>query len=255
MYRTLSDQIRSTPLTNKNIILDIDETLVYSHDEIDKLKKLGLFSDPKFISTRERIYVLRFKDKKENIWGVKRPYIEKFLVFCFSYFKRVIIWSAGTEDYVKKLVEHLFQDLRKPDLIYTREDCIMETVDGKERPTIKPLNKLMEKEPWLNLTPENTIFIDDTPHTFKSNPENAIHIPKFNIGMDVDEESGSESETESETESESESDSENILSSDSIFKEENSLSELIEWFMKPEIMNTKDIRSLNKNIFSRKVSK
>jgi len=227
MYKTLRDRVRPESLTDKNIILDIDETLIYSQEEIEDFKKLGVFSNPELLNLRERIYILKFPDG--NMWGMKRPYVEDFLIFCFSYFKRVIIWSAGTEDYVQKLVKHLFKDLFMPDLIYSKEDCVF----VKNRPTYKPLKLMMEKEKWLGLTEQNTLFIDDYHKTFKNNPENAVHIPKFNFVPE---------------------DLKDFLDFESMSKEE-SLRELMKWLMRPEVIKSKDVRILDKsNIFSRESS-
>ena len=54
MYKTIKDEIRAVPLTDKNIILDIDETLVYSREEVKDLVKMGLFTKKEFSGLRER---------------------------------------------------------------------------------------------------------------------------------------------------------------------------------------------------------
>lgn len=174
MYSTLSDRIPKNKLTDKNIILDLDETLVYSHAEITEFEKLGVFKNSNINMIRDRLYTIKFKDG-DVVWGVTRPHLEEFLVFCFSYFKKVIVWSAGIEEYVKKVCKFIFKDLPQPDLILTKNDCIQ--VGGIAK--IKPLKKIIKSESWLGLTMDNTYFIDDQSYTFSENQSNAIHIPGF----------------------------------------------------------------------------
>lgn len=204
-------------ITNKNIVLDIDETLVYSHEEVDNLVKLGLFTNNKLMYLRSRVYVLDLEDGA--MWGVIRPHAEEFLGFCADYFDKVIIWSAGTEDYVKKIVKFLFKDLRKPDLIYTREDCDFEN----EEPRFKPLSKLMKQEPWLNLTEKNTLFVDDRSHTFKFNEKNAIHIPEFDPSV------------------------KDKIYLKKLDANDNCLMDIIEWLSTDEVVSCTDVRQLDKS--------
>lgn len=232
MYRTLRDEIKKTPFTNMNVVLDLDETLIHSQEEINSLINLGLLSKPEFLEVRQRLYVLKFPNSKENMWGITRPYSEDFLAFCFSYFKRVIVWSAGTRDYVDLVVKHLFANVgRQPDLVYSRQECIMTKDKKLGITTCKPLTKLMEQEKWLDLTPENTLFLDDNQQTFSKNVENAIHIPRYLITNKGKSGAGK--------------------GRVSVFVEDNRLKELMDWLMKPETYKTKDIRIVDKTgIFS-----
>lgn len=170
MYKT--HDIISKPLTNLNIVLDLDETLLHTHDEIDHLKELGILND---INIRQRLYCLHFEDDDTKMWGITRMNLKPFLEFCFSYFKRVIVWTAGCESYAEKIVAHIFKDLKKPDLVWSKNDC--QHVKGKAKH--KPLKKLMDTEKWLELTEANTLFLDDRDHTFAKNPRNAIQIPEY----------------------------------------------------------------------------
>jgi hypothetical protein len=127
--------------------------------------------DPK---TLKRLFVFEAGNKK--YWGIKRPYLQEFLVFCFSYFKSVNIWSAGNEIYVKPLVKKLFKDLPEPNIVMTFSEIFNE--NGI---IAKPLSTFYNKSPYFfNYANEkNTLFLDDLPQNFMFNEKNGIVIPKF----------------------------------------------------------------------------
>ena len=76
----------------KVLILDLDHTLIHSVDP-----KEDIFDKPAF--------ALHLSEK--SIYNIyKRPFLEEFLNFCFEKFDRIIIWSAGTLDYVEGILTH-----------------------------------------------------------------------------------------------------------------------------------------------------
>src|SRR5437763_151797 len=88
--------------TNLIVILDIDESLAHTFTDtiMDELK----------IPHGLQAYMLNILMDRNNggsatMWGVKRPYLDTFLNFCFSYFKLLIVWSAGTYEYVHTIVQ------------------------------------------------------------------------------------------------------------------------------------------------------
>lgn len=219
------------PLTNKCLVLDLDETLVHSNGEreIDPMKileDLQILTDPRNYDLRERTYKVKMEDvmnkrgegAKMEIWGVFRPHVKEFLINCFKYFKIVIIWSAGLKNYVHAIVDRLFADVgHRPHIIWTRDD--IETLHNKT--LIKPLNKLIEKVPGLNkyMSLENTFIIDDRSSVFHdSNPDNGIQIPAYNPSSNLK----------------------------SLRDDDTYLIQLYNWFMKPEVMNAQDVRLLDK---------
>ena len=228
MYKSDLNQIPDKPLTDKCIILDLDETLVHSHAEgnIDLLKNLKIFSDPSNIDLRDRAYKLSMEDvvhkrgtgDKTEMWGITRPHVREFLIFCFTYFKIVIVWSAGRKNYVHGIVDHLFRDIRRPIVIYTFDD-IEKLPNGT---LIKPLDKLIQNIPGLDkyMSLENSFILDDRNSVFKEpNPGNGIEIvpykPSFTpVGLRT---------------------------------EDKTLKTLMDWFMKPEVMYSKDVRQLKKD--------
>lgn len=228
MYKTDLNKIPSKPLTDKCIVLDLDETLVHSHADsnIDLLKELKLYSDPHLIDVRQRSYKITMEDvihkrgtgDKTEMWGIFRPYVREFLIHCFSYFKIVIVWSAGRRNYVHTIVDQLFAGLRRPHVIYTYDD-IEKLHSGT---LIKPLNKLIEKIPGLNkyMSLENSFIIDDRTSVFHDpNPDNGIEIPAYKPAFNIK----------------------------SLRGDDRALLQLINWFNRPEVVSSKDVRLLDKS--------
>jgi TFIIF-interacting CTD phosphatase-like protein len=157
------------PLTNKKIVLDIDETLVNTRESLDSIKGIDL-SDP---DVSKRFYSLFLPPDYFHVWGVMRPGCKEFLSFCFDYFDKVIVWSAGEEKYVRAVVDRIFEGLPEPDGIFSRAFC-----DTHDNNTTKPLLKLQQHFPDIDLT--NTLILDDREHNSLScNPDNAIIIPAY----------------------------------------------------------------------------
>jgi len=213
---------RKPALTDKVIILDLDHTLISTQDHYDLLLKFKIMSDPEHLPLRKRIYYFDLfstdkigRGNNDGYWGIVRPDTYEFLYFCFLYFRKVIIWSAGTRDYVHRIVQYLFRNLPSPDLILTRDDVIF----NKRGDVEKPITKLMELYPDLNITLENAIFIDDTDTTFFHNKDNAIHIPKYAPGLRIED-----------------------------FNEQDYvLDKIMTWLLLPEIVETQDFRETDKS--------
>ena len=227
MFRSDLNKIPDKPLTDKCIVLDLDETLVHSSPEgnIDLLKKLEIFSDPKNYDLRERVYKITMEDvvhkkgtgDKTQMWGVFRPHFREFLIFCFTYFKLVIVWSAGRKNYVHTIVDQLFAELPRPHVIFTYDD--LERLHNNT--LIKPLDKLV-KIPGMNkhMSLKNSYIVDDRLSVFQEpNPYNGIEIPPYKPSF--------------------------VLPS--LRADDNILLQLINWFMKSEVMNCRDVRKLDKS--------
>ena len=171
-------------LTDKCIVLDLDQTLVATQDDMEQLYELNILKDPQLLHLRNRTYVLCVEDLEKpgcgtayNYWGIIRPHTKDFLRFCFDYFNIVAVWSAGQRPYVEQIVDHLFKDMQKPHIIFTHED--VERDDNGD--VVKPLLKLFEAEEFLsnNMFLENTVILDDNAKTFSYNHKNGIHIPEY----------------------------------------------------------------------------
>jgi len=162
--------------TDKNLIIDLDETLVHTY--IDKCDLDTILDEYMSNKTRPFIVDAPFVHDDEivdgRLCGSTRPYLDHFLKYCFENFKIVIIWSAGTSRYVKETVKNIFSRIRSPHYVFTRKDC------AKIKTGIsKPIEYLSKNNPNLGLTLENTLIVDDQISNFSHNPDNGILIPEF----------------------------------------------------------------------------
>ena len=172
----------------KNIVLDIDATMVHTHGDEDEFLNLQVFTNPKMIKYRPRLYSMELRDvtsppgtgEEMTLYGVYRPYLKEFIEFCFDYFDNVIIWSAGKKKYVEKMCELMFIDMsNQPLVIYNYDDCGV--YDDFIR---KPLKKLYE-DPRVKgkMNEKNTYVLDDRDDTFALNKGNGILIPEYEASL------------------------------------------------------------------------
>lgn len=145
----------------KVVVLDLDETLI--HSKPGNIKK----------TTRLTIHKV---DIEGETWSViERPHLQDFLRFIHQYFDLIVIWSAGTYEYVHEICKRIISYYDEC-VIYTRDDCV-----SKNNTYIKPLTILEKNEyilkPIMNLN--TMIVIDNLEDTFVENVSSAIHIPNF----------------------------------------------------------------------------
>jgi TFIIF-interacting CTD phosphatase-like protein len=153
-------------ITSKNIVLDIDETLILSLLTPSDINSVDL-TNPDNYNNLSLIFI-----DKSPIYVFLRPYCQSFLRFCFKYFDKVIVWSAGSSEYVNAVVNKLFYGIGRPYRVYDRSFC-ENTITGYT----KPLSKLIKEIPSLSLS--NTIIVDDKISNFDKNPSNGILIPAY----------------------------------------------------------------------------
>lgn len=228
LYHVAADDIPPVSITDKCVVLDLDQTLIATQDSIDSLKRLGILSDPKLLSLRNRTYHITIEDlekpgigTKYDFWGVTRPHVQEFLIFCFSYFKIVAVWSAGKRPYVEAIVAHIFKDIRPPHVVFTHDEIII----GPKGHVEKPLTKLIESNPVLrrNMSLQNTLAVDDNSMTFYLNYDNGILIPAYDPSVSVD----------------------------ALARDDPTLLQLKYWLLQPEVVNARDVTVLDKSkIFS-----
>jgi TFIIF-interacting CTD phosphatase-like protein len=202
-------------VTDKCIVLDMDETLVHSFERHLEKNEINI-EDPANFDIRERLYYFDYgRGTRRKIIGIKRKFLDEFIEFCSWYFRLVIIWSAGEDSYVKRTCKWIFRNYKSPYVILTREKC-----SGDE--LSKPLRFLIENKNIKNLRYENTFIVDDKESTFiLENPENAIHIPAFTMSTLTPENIRSDSD--------------------------NYLLDLMIWFQRKEVVKSKDVRLLDKS--------
>ena len=233
IYETIVDLIPEKSITNKGIVLDIDNTLLYATDGTQWMEKLNVYRNPKLIGIRDRVFTSNMVDvvtptgKGELVTmsGILRPDVKEFIAFCFAYFRVVCIWSAGKEKYVHKMTDILTSHIpNKPNLIFSYYQC-----DRSNGDIVKPLNFIYET-PGMDefLSPENTLVLDDRESTFSRNPENGIMIPLFEPQFTVA----------------------------GLTRHDNALRQLMNWLLLPEVINCEDVRTLDKSsIFNLEITK
>lgn len=226
IYKTALDKIPFKALTNKCIVLDLDETLVHSNDDIDLLKSLSIMTDPKLIDLRNRTYEISMDDVvyrkgegiKTEMWGIVRPHVKEFLIACFSYFKVVAVWSAGKKKYVEAIVDFLFKDIKRPHIVYSRDECERTT----ENVLTKPIEKMIKNEPGLSkyMSLDNTFIIDDRKSVYEGpNPNNGIQIPPYAPDFNIR----------------------------TMRNDDTALKQLMTWLLRPDVMSSENVRELNKD--------
>lgn len=178
-------------ITNKCIILDLDETCIHSYNDVDTLNKLELLTNPKYYDIRSRLYTIKLKDvncpgdgSKIVMWGIMRPYLKEFLYFCFSYFEVVAVWSAGVKKYVRAIVDHIFKDIGEPHIVFSREKCHKEIDNNLTKPITKMIKEVETLNKYMSLM--NTFIVDDRLDTFKYNFTNGILIPPYEPAETID---------------------------------------------------------------------
>lgn len=228
LYHVSVDDIPQASITDKCIVLDLDQTLIATQESMSSLIELNILSDPKLMELRNRTYHITIEDlerpgigTKYDFWGVTRPHINEFLIFCFSYFKIVAVWSAGKRPYVEAIVDHIFKDIKMPHIIFTHDDIDI----GPGGHIEKPLTKMIESNPILrrNMSLQNTLALDDNSMTFYLNHDNGILIPPYDPSLNIN----------------------------ALLRDDPTLLQLKYWLLQPEVVNARDVTILNKSqIFS-----
>lgn len=225
-YLQSFDEIRDRPLTDKCIVLDLDHTLLNTFNSSDLIDDLEIYTNPKHLETKRQfyhfilddVYTHRGDGEQTEICGIRRPHLSEFLDFCFGYFKIVAVWSAGQAKYVKRICHDLFRDFRDPHCVYTRNHCVPIWNEEREEILEKPLIKMMEVIPGMSL--DNTFVIDDNLTTFERvNFENGILIPPYKPAETLED----------------------------LRKDDLRLLQLRDWFLRPEVLLSEDIRDLDKS--------
>lgn len=136
------------------LILDLDETLIYS--------------------TKSRLsYPEDFRVAEYFVY--KRPSLNKFLDFISKNYD-VAIWTSSTEDYAQEVVKNIFSENYLLRFIYGRTKCTLTfLLDQNEYVYAKNLSKLKKK----NYSLEKILIVDDSPEKLKRNYGNHIRINSF----------------------------------------------------------------------------
>jgi TFIIF-interacting CTD phosphatase-like protein len=153
--------------SKKNLLLDLDNTLIFSL-ETNKIKK-GTNS-----------WLTKFKNYKMDDQFVvnERPHLQDFLKWAFDNFN-VSIWSAGSREYVKFIVDKVvlkkYKD-RKLRYIFDSETC-EESEKIYNQP--KKIDYLWKYLKLTEFNKSNTYIVDDLDEVIDGNEGNSIRIKKF----------------------------------------------------------------------------
>lgn len=219
----------------KNIVLDLDATLIFTFDDMSDIFKLvspdsnGNVQDEDLNWLTIYSYVVHMNDPNEEgansdymMWGMYRPYLTEFATYLIENFENIYIWSAGKRKYVKAIVDNIFKELEyNPPIIL---DYDQTDIDSDTGVVHKPLQRLFDREE-CDATFENTYVIDDREDTFKYNRANGILVPPFVFSND------------------NQSRDDMLASTRKIMNEDRVLKDLICFF--EDNKHVKDVRTLN----------
>lgn len=172
-----------------NIILDIDETLIYFINS-----KYRKHSWDKLSSEEQAKYEFYSKGPNANV-VIIRPYIREFLRYLFRYF-RVSLWTLSDREYAQGIADMLLKLLGGKSAAYrfahifsADDDDDHETGASGMNGNNKDLNWLWYQYPDLYpcFAECNTILIDDLPNNAlnKANRHNSIKIDPFALFGEV----------------------------------------------------------------------
>mgnify|MGYP002778968918 CR=1 FL=1 len=154
-------------MTEKLLILDLDETLIYATET-------RLEHPPNFTL---------FENTEQPYFVYKRPHLETFLEFCFAKFE-VAIWTSSSEDYARGVVDNILTSLQKPVFVWARTRCTYQrNPETYEYEWLKNLTKLKRRGYKL----ENVVMVDDTPTKLAKHYGNLVPVKSFE-GNDLDNE-------------------------------------------------------------------
>lgn len=159
---------KSQKLKKINVVLDLDNTLIYSYD----------YESYKKIKNKDWIAKFEKYNMDQDYVVCERPSLQPFLTWLFKHFN-VMVWSAASPDYVDFIVKNvlLSKKNRSIDRVFNSTHC--DESQSKYNGDTKNLNLLWDTYDFDNYGPYNTLIIDDMKHVIDSQPHNAIRIKKF----------------------------------------------------------------------------
>lgn len=144
------------------LILDVDETLIYTTDP-------QIEGPPPRVDFHAAGYPV-----------MKRPFVDSFLRWAFS--RPVAFWSKGGPDRIKPSLDKLLQPGEKPEFIYTMEKCTKHLLDPDEWENtpnghfieLKDLKKVPKQ-----FDRNQILALDDGPESWKLSYGNVVPIRPF----------------------------------------------------------------------------
>ncbi len=166
--RSPSTSKQSTKSKNINVVLDLDNTLIYSIP-CDKLPK----------NSNSYLHSMKFYKMDDDYYVFERPGLQEFLDWLYKNYN-ITVWSAASPDYVDFIVKNIIEkNGRKVDYVLNSDNCEnCQKIFGEKH--IKNLNMLWDIHKLKGFAPHNTLIIDDLKMVCKVQPNNAIQIKSFN---------------------------------------------------------------------------
>lgn len=211
-------------MSNITLYLDLDSTLIFSYfdPEYKDVKEIYKTAIKTNDSLKDRLFDCNLIDSGDNnlkgegvpehFMLLLRPYAREFIEYISNNIGTIHIWSAGQFRYVRAIESILFppgsRELKiTPSDVLTRCNCEI-------------TEEFIHKDLSLHSNDLKTcLIIDDREDTFELNIENAIHIPEYKP----------------------------YHSKKEILKEDDSLLRIIDWFKNSGVLNSKDVRNVNKS--------
>lgn len=155
------------------VILDLDETLLHGRETpLDRKEDFKVFS----------------------FFIYKRPYLEAFLDALKENFL-VAVWSSASDNYVAKIVQHIFPNDYPLEFVWGRSRCTYRSkqfednygryLEDYETPYFYLKSLLKVKKQGFKL--DRILIIDDSPEKCQNNYGNAIY-PQEYLGQQDDKE-------------------------------------------------------------------
>lgn len=155
-------------MTKKNILLDLDQTLISAEAEEDfDIKK-----------HKDRAKLFRWKDMDGYYIVFERPHLQEFLDYIFSNFN-VSIWTAASKDYALFIIQHIIlngRPERNLDFIFFSYHC---GLSKKRKNNSKDLSMIWSEFQLDGYTSNNTVILDDYDEVFNSQKGNCIVADPF----------------------------------------------------------------------------
>ena len=178
----------SCPISHpRTVVLDVDETLVHSWENPNFLNTLQVYTDPVmkealYMGEENSVYSMILSDgvNTNMCWGLKRPYLKEF-INDVGRFYNILVWSAGSKDYVDSIIEQIVREsnIPYPRVVWTRDKCM--TIGGNYHKPLQVLKNHLDTIPCaVEIDLDRTFMVDDKIYTFYANPDNGILIPPYN---------------------------------------------------------------------------
>jgi carboxy-terminal domain RNA polymerase II polypeptide A small phosphatase len=140
--------------SNKLLILDLDETLIYATKE-----KIAIPEDFRF----------------DEYYVYKRPYLNQFLADISKHFT-IGIWSSADDLYVEDIVSQINESKLNLEIIWGRTKCTLRRDYTFDRYYFEKRLKKLKK---YGFSLEQILIVDDTPEKSRDNFGNAVYMKEY----------------------------------------------------------------------------